>query len=317
MSMAALLAFTSVATWASSVTIPNSFTAGETAVAADVNANFDAVAASVNDNDSRVTTNAGNISTNAGDISTNAGDISTNSAAITANGITSTSDHENRIAANETAISDGTSCPAGEMVAVGSLCVDTYEASVWDTASGPSQILDGALPCATNGSDCGANAANPIYARSVPNVTPAAQITWYQAVQACANVGKRLPTTAEWQMAASGTPSPATGGTDPTQECNTSTAAAADTGASSAGATPCVSSAGAFDMVGNLWEWTAELTDLASGGGFTFLDTDSAVARVFGSSYNSGIISNTQSVATVGAGPSLANNVEIGFRCVQ
>ncbi len=80
------------AAWGGSVTIPNTFTSGTPAVAAEVNQNFDAVATAVNDNDSRVTTNtvnintnttnignnAANIATNANDISTNANDISTN-----------------------------------------------------------------------------------------------------------------------------------------------------------------------------------------------------------------------------------------------
>lgn len=40
--------------YADSVTIPNSFTAGSAAVAADVNANFNAVKSAVDDNDSRI-----------------------------------------------------------------------------------------------------------------------------------------------------------------------------------------------------------------------------------------------------------------------
>ena len=92
-------------------------------------------------------------------------------------------------------------CP-DDMVASGSLCVDKYEASVWDAPTGGSQIA--ASTCLADGSDCGKNAANPIYARSVAGATPAGSITWYQAVQACANVGKRLPTTSEWEMAAAG-----------------------------------------------------------------------------------------------------------------
>jgi len=43
------------AVWAGSVTIPNTFTSGTPAVAAEVNQNFDAVATAVNDNNGRVT----------------------------------------------------------------------------------------------------------------------------------------------------------------------------------------------------------------------------------------------------------------------
>lgn len=65
---AGIMMFGSSMVYASPVTIPNTFTSGTPAVAADVNANFDAVAAGVNDNDSRITTNNGSISTNASDI---------------------------------------------------------------------------------------------------------------------------------------------------------------------------------------------------------------------------------------------------------
>ena len=50
----AVSAFMSQSLHAGSVSIPNSFTAGEPAVAAEVNANFDAVKTAVDDNDSRI-----------------------------------------------------------------------------------------------------------------------------------------------------------------------------------------------------------------------------------------------------------------------
>jgi len=48
--------FSAGLTQASSVTIPNTFTAGSTAVAADVNANFNALETAVDDNDARIST---------------------------------------------------------------------------------------------------------------------------------------------------------------------------------------------------------------------------------------------------------------------
>jgi len=51
-----LAVFTSWA-WASALTIPNSFSSGTAAVAAEVNDNFTAVKNAVDDNDSRITTN--------------------------------------------------------------------------------------------------------------------------------------------------------------------------------------------------------------------------------------------------------------------
>lgn len=136
------------------------------------------------------------------------------------------------------------------MVRVGSACVDKYEASIWDAPSGGSQIT-GAIPCDADGSDC-----DNIYARSVPGVIPRSDITWFQAQQALANSGKRLPTNAEWQMAVAGTP-------DHPGPCNTDSSGVQPTGASAG----CVSRFGANDMVGNFWEWVADWVPRSSGGG--------------------------------------------------
>jgi formylglycine-generating enzyme required for sulfatase activity len=155
--------------------------------------------------------------------------------------------------------------------------MDAYEASVWRVpnptttnaalvkdirkgkataaalaAGGATQLgiaSDDYAPCADSGQNC----ANDIYAVSLPAVTPSARITWFQAQAACKNAGKRLPSNAEWQAAVAGTTDP--GPDNGTTDCNTaSTFAVAATGSRSA----CVSSDGAFDMVGNLEEWVAE-----------------------------------------------------------
>jgi formylglycine-generating enzyme required for sulfatase activity len=162
-------------------------------------------------------------------------------------------------------------------VAAGTICLDTYEASVWRvpnptttnallvkkiqqgsateadlTAGGATQLgqkSDDYAPCTDNGQNC----ANDIYAVSLPSVTPSAYLTWFQAQEACANAGKRLPTSAEWQVGINGTPDP--GPDNGTTDCNTdSTFTVAATGSR----TSCVSARGAFDMVGNLVEWVAD-----------------------------------------------------------
>lgn len=293
-SAAALLASNSIAAFASSVTIPNSFTAGTPAVAAQVNANFNALAVGVNDNDSRVTTNA---------------------SAITA--------LDGRVSANETAIAGlqgGGSCPS-DMVAVGSLCVDKYEASLWDAATGGTQLsaAGGApyYPCAANGSDC----AGAIYARSVAGVNPANRVTWHQAVQACASVGKRLPTTTEWQMAATGTPE---GTGDGVNGCNSN---AGNSIVATGSAPTCVSTAGAFDMVGNVWEWVADISPVGAATGWSSLDTSGAFGGLtFGEAYDndSGATPTPRSVVIMdnrgGAlttGGLLNTNSRSGFRCVR
>jgi formylglycine-generating enzyme required for sulfatase activity len=104
-------------------------------------------------------------------------------------------------------------------------------------------------PCANKGQNC----ANDIYAVSLPSQMPSAFITWFQAQEACANAGKRLPTSAEWQVGANGTRDP--GPDNGTTDCNTkSDEVVTLTGARSR----CVSARGAFDMVGNLQELVAD-----------------------------------------------------------
>jgi len=159
------------------------------------------------------------------------------------------------------AIAQGTSpiifnCPSGmvKIAGVGKVfCIDKYEASVWSSSTAGTQYGASSdnYPCNDNGNDCPKAAAHPIYARSTSGVTPSAYITWFQAAQACANVEKHLCTDPEWQVAAAGTPDPGTG-TPP--NCNVSGSGPTTTGAG----TNCLSSWGTENMVGSLWEWTAD-----------------------------------------------------------
>ncbi len=168
-------------------------------------------------------------------------------------------------------------------IVAGTVCLDRYEASVWRvpnptttnallvrkiqlgratqadlTAGGATQLgtaSDDYAPCTDNGQNC----ANDIYAVSLPSELPSAFITWFQAQEACANAGQRLPTSAEWQVGANGTPDP--GPDNGTTDCNTaSTLIVTNTGSRSA----CVSARGAFDMVGNMMEWVADWVPLST-----------------------------------------------------
>jgi hypothetical protein len=169
-----------------------------------------------------------------------------------------------------------------DAVQAGTACLDRYEASVWrvpnpTTTNGPlvrkiqlgiATVLDltsgGATqlgvagddyaPCTDDGQSC----AGDIYAVSLPSVIPSAHITWFQAQVACACSGKRLPTSAEWQVGADGTPDP--GPDDRATDCNSASNVVSSTGSRAA----CISARGAFDMAGNLEEWVADWAPLST-----------------------------------------------------
>jgi len=152
-----------------------------------------------------------------------------------------------------------------DAVQSGNICIDTYEASVWEVSPantglitlikrGTATLADltaGAIQRGAASDDYGAgcpdtgNGCTNFYAVSIPGVTPSRFLTWFQATAAARNAGKRLPTNAEWQAAALGTPDGA--------PCIVSAAGPGPTGTAG-----CVSDVGAFDMVGNLWEWVAD-----------------------------------------------------------
>jgi hypothetical protein len=165
-------------------------------------------------------------------------------------------------------------CPP-DAVLSGTTCIDKFEASVWrisdsmttnsglvakiqqgtvtvaDLTAGDATPLgagsDNYAPCGDSGQDC----AHDIYAVSVPGVMPSAFLTWFQAQVACKNARKRLPSNAEWQAAVAGTPDP--GPDNGTTDCD-STGVPSLTGSRS----NCVSADGAFDMVGNRYEFVEE-----------------------------------------------------------
>jgi formylglycine-generating enzyme required for sulfatase activity len=184
-------------------------------------------------------------------------------------------------------------CPP-DSVKVGNVCIDTYEASVWQippsntalvklvqagratlanlTAGGAVQLSPTAsctpgypanFPASGQWTPVlGSSPPSPgVYAVSIPGVRPSACTTWFQAAQACRLAGKRLLTNLEWQDAAAGTPDP---GTDNgTSDCNIS--AVGDT-VNTGSRANCKSSWGAFDMVGNVDEWVADWADRANVG---------------------------------------------------
>ncbi|MDH3445820.1 MAG: formylglycine-generating enzyme family protein [Deltaproteobacteria bacterium] len=105
---------------------------------------------------------------------------------------------------------------------------------------------DYGLGCPDTGHGC-----KDVYAVSIPGVTPSRFITWFQAAAAARNSGTRLPTNAEWQVAALGTPDTVLPGPGPA-DCNTFSFGGPDL---TGNRTNCFSDVGAFDMVGNVAEW--------------------------------------------------------------
>jgi formylglycine-generating enzyme required for sulfatase activity len=143
--------------------------------------------------------------------------------------------------------------------------IDRYEASVWEGST--QRFANG--DDSNLGSTFGKNGQSsmPWVARSVSSVTPSRYTTWFQAQAACRAGGKRLPNGEEWLAAARGTSDPP-GNNDGSQnkKCNTQSSSMAGVRSTGNAGDPanmtqgngCFSDWGADDMVGNLWEWTAE-----------------------------------------------------------
>jgi len=236
---------------------------------------------------------------------------------------------------------------APDAVVSATVCMDKYEASVWRVpasttinkslvakiqqgkataanlaAGGATQLgVSGNdyAPCASTGQNC----TNDIYAVSLPGVKPSANITWFQAQVACKNARKRLPSNAEWQAAVVGTPDP--GPDNGTTDCNTqSVFTTVATGSRSS----CVSTDGAFDMVGNLDEWVADWvpvpTDCPNWGTFSndamclagaSTLTPGAAALVRGGDFY--LFGSSAGPLAVGGDLTWDANGLVGFRCAR
>ena len=143
-----------------------------------------------------------------------------------------------------------------EMVKVGDFWIDRYEMSVWEnpdctgTQYGTSEGDAHNAGFVRNGSDI----TKKLYGCSVAGVSPAIWITWFQAQRACTLAGKRLCADAEWQAGAFGTDDQTGGDSQGYCHINDSPSGYLSTGSRS----NCISACGAYDMVGNVWEWTAD-----------------------------------------------------------
>ena len=124
----------------------------------------------------------------------------------------------------------------------GGFCIDRYEASAGKLC--PNQVPANQFD--TNG-NLAQSLCTPV---SQKGAAPWVNIPQSQAMELCARVGKHLATNSEWYRAALGTPDD----TNKSGSCvleRIGVAQAEQTGIHES----CISSAGAYDMVGNVWEW--------------------------------------------------------------
>ncbi len=138
-------------------------------------------------------------------------------------------------------------CPPDMVLVVsakGDFCIDKYEASAGEGCIYQSPQNQAETALNLNQPEC-----QPVSKRGQQ---PWVNISQDQAALACAKAGKRLPTSAEWFLASLGTPDPNSGwGPDDCQINNNWPKQPGLTGSGD----KCRSAAGAYDMIGNVWEW--------------------------------------------------------------
>ena len=139
-------------------------------------------------------------------------------------------------------------CPAGMIFIpspTGGFCIDKYENSAGNECLFSAPANQNETRKNLDYPNC-----QPV---SVTNAISWRHISQNQAATACAKAGKRLPTNKEWYQAALGTPDKF-GGPDDCFLGQPNSQEPVLTGSRK----NCVSSFGAFDMIGNVWEWAEE-----------------------------------------------------------
>lgn len=143
-------------------------------------------------------------------------------------------------------------CPSDMVLVVsedGNFCIDKYE----NAPSADCPFEDPQSAAETRG-NLDNSSCRPI---SQAGRVPWRNISQDQAQIACSKAGKRLPTNKEWFGAALGTPDKDSGwGPDDCQVNNNWSSQPGPAGS----AVRCVSGAGVFDMLGNVWEFVSGTT---------------------------------------------------------
>ncbi len=126
----------------------------------------------------------------------------------------------------------------------GNFCIDLYENSANKECPHQIPISSEQSKDNLNFHDCAPT--------SLPNSVPWTNITQDQAISACTKGGKRLATNKEWSQAALGTPDKNSSWDQ--NDCQVSKNWNLQPGLTGSGQN-CFSSFGAYDMIGNVWEW--------------------------------------------------------------
>ncbi|MCI0489127.1 MAG: SUMF1/EgtB/PvdO family nonheme iron enzyme [Blastocatellia bacterium] len=143
---------------------------------------------------------------------------------------------------------------------------------------------------------------------------PVTGVTWQDAADYAAWAGKRLPTEEEWEAAARGTDGRiySWGNEFDSTRANIGTSGMKEVGQYENGASP----AGALDMIGNVWEWTADEFKLYPNSPATPPNLDSGITyRVFrGGAYDGGKI---HTASYRGFDDGKKSFPKTGFRCAK